>query len=232
MDLTFTVFYCFNKMAYFGEDQDSFKIVGLTLRNSTFLDYSDIVDYIYELNEDQYQYALEHIYEYPEETRIALLEGRVIPEQILANLKYKVVNITDEMTERAEKRRRLDKELIFEERLKQEVFPPRPLGEVDEKLDELHAKRTMLEKNLNEYTKKTDSSKAYVPPAARKTMLSNDPGVIEIQRKIESLENEIKNQERKIVKENEFWLELKKHEFRNKFNEEMLTMQEEGSSCY
>jgi hypothetical protein len=190
------------------------------LKVAIFLDYNDLIEYIYEIEEDVYQRILKnHIYEFPSHIQEILLEGMVVPKEVLHKTGFKIRYLTDKdmLDKEAEKSKEFFRKL--ETALKEYKIPDRPLGDNDEKLDELSVRLQTALKTKDFFAKQAklkSMTGAYVPPAMRVEVL--DPKTESAAQLVRTIQNEIAAMEIQILKENNEWTRRKRQEFIEEFS--------------
>lgn len=189
------------------------------LKRNWFLDDESIRDLLWDADEDVFQEIVNRITTYPYNVRQVIFGFLPLP---IGNVKLKIRDITDEELELQEfkEQERQRKELSDAwEAYKIEKNLQPPVGDSDGDLDEMFSELQQLKKNLEDAKKKSLTGR-YVPPAMRDKAVADDPKVIDIKKKIETVENEILLQNKRIEQEQNEWFMRKQNEFEQK----MLSM--------
>ncbi len=190
------------------------------LKVAIFLDYDDLIQFVYEIEEEVYQRILKnHLYEFPPHIQEILLEGMVVPKEVLNKTGFKIRELSDKdmQAKEAEKSKEFFRKL--ESALKEYKIPDRPLGDNDEKLDELTVRLNTARKTRDFFAKQAKlktMTGSYVPPAMRVEVL--DPKTESAGQLVRTIENEIAFLEIEILKENNEWARIKREEFIEEFS--------------
>lgn len=190
------------------------------LKVAIFLDYNDLIQYIYEIEENVYQRILKnHLYEFPPHIQEILLEGMVVPKEVLDKTGFKIRDLTDKDMQAKESEKSKEFFRSLEKALKEYKIPDRPLGDNDEKLDELTVRLNTARKTRDFFAKQAKlktMTGSYVPPAMRVEVL--DPKTESAAQLVRTIENEIAVLEIEILKENNEWARRKREEFIEEFS--------------
>jgi hypothetical protein len=190
------------------------------LKVAIFLDYDDLIQYIYEVEEDVYQRILKnHLYEFPPHIQEILLEGMVVPKEVIHKIGFKIRHLTDKDMQDKESEKSKEFFRSLEKALKEYKIPDRPLGDNDEKLDELTVRLNTARKTKEFFAKQAKlktMTGSYVPPAMRVEVL--DPKTESAAQLVRTIENEITLLEIEILKENNEWARKKREEFIEEFS--------------
>lgn len=190
------------------------------LKEIRFLDYDDLIIYVYDIEEQIYQQILKnHFYEFEPHIQEILLGGMIIPKEVVQKTGLKVRELTDkDMADKeAEKSREFFRNL--ENALKEYKIPDRPLGDNDERMDQLVASLNQARKTRDFFAKQAklkSMTGSYVPPAMRVEVV--DPKTQSAMDLVRRIENEIATLEIEILKENNEWARVKRQEFIEEFS--------------
>ena len=147
-----------------------------------------------------------------------------IPKEVLAKLNVRLVELTDEMIYAKERQNAYAEEEEYLKAYENYIPPPRPKDNLDESLEIKKIQLEQSKKQLDEeLIKPIPNTKGYVPPTRKKEYNEQfNPMVSKLNFRISTLENEIKDLEIIIVKENDKWIERKKIGFRCEYIYEQL----------
>jgi hypothetical protein len=186
--------------------------IDFLLKRNWFLDGESISDLLLDASEDAFQVIVKQVNTYPLNVRDCIYSFLPLP---IGNVKLKVLNLTNEQMDLREfkEQERLRKQLSDAwEAYKVEKNLEPPVGNLDAELDDLFACLQQLKKDLEDAKKKSLAGR-YVPPAIRDKIVTEDPRVVEVSKKIETVENEIIRQNRYIEQEKHGWFMRKQNEF-------------------
>jgi hypothetical protein len=182
------------------------------LKRNWFLDDESIADFLMEADEDIFREIVNRIATYPYNVQQVIFAFLPLP---IRNVKLKVHDLTDEdMTRREMEAYLKTKNMMAEgwEAYKKEKNLQPPVGYLDSELDDLFAGLQATKKDLEDAKKKSISGR-YVPPSMRDKVTSEDPRVLAILKKIETMENEISIQKERIEQSHDEWFNNKRNEF-------------------
>lgn len=183
----------------------------LLMRN-WFASDGDIIDLLMQADDDTYEEIYNSRHKYPDRVRYHI-EPTDYSRSKKVNLKLN--NLTDKDMERLVEEQKQKNEKHFEaEWEKHKATLERPEDSVDHDADEAWRLLDILKQALESHLK-TRGIK-YVPPSMRTKGSVVDPKQKQLEEKIEELENEFKKRMEAVEKEDTFWFELKKNEFRQK----------------
>lgn len=202
-------------------DQEKLDEVAYVLRTWVVYKDQDLLDYLSELDDEEYAHALELQTEFPPEVQ-TILRSQEVPRIGLVS-KYKLVDLTDELF--FERKMKAQKQ--FNLRVEQEVakcsIEPRPRGQPEEYLESLQQELQTQEANLERAMSRVTAGK-YLPPSMRKLAVESDPLVLRHRTSIAHLKTEIDSQQSRIEKANNEWRKRKEFELKHKITE-MLMLQ-------
>lgn len=187
------------------------------LKRNWFLDDESIADLLLEADEDVFQEIVNRINTYPYNVRQVIFAFLPLP---IGNVKLKIRELTDDDMNRRDmevytKAKRIRDDAW--EAHKKTLEPP--VGDLDSEMDDMFARLQATKKELEDVKKKSLSGR-YVPPSMRDKVISDDPAVLAVTKKIERLENEINIQKQYIEQSHNAWFFNK----RNQFEQEMLSL--------
>jgi len=190
------------------------------LRRNWFLNDYDIIDMMWEANEDVYEEIMNRIDTYPEHVQSVLRYAFRPP--VLAKIKAK--ELTDEDMYKQYKAKQAEYDKIYTaawEQYKKDMGMTRPVGELDDEYTDLYDALQLTKKKLEQEMKKP--SKTYVPPHLRGTATLITPEIETLRIKIKNLENEIHNVKKEIEEAENNWENDRKDKFQSIFYK-MLTV--------
>lgn len=186
--------------------------VDILLKRNWFLDYDDILDLLRDMDADVFEHVALNIGTYPTNIREAI--SAFLP-LTTAQLTMKIREIDDDAMELrelkdAERMRKMLTAAWETHRVETNLEPP--VGYLDAELDDLCIGLQALKKDLEDAKKKSLSGR-YVLPNMRDTLVSANPRVIELNKKIDTMENEISLQKQLIVQSQDEWFLTKRNAF-------------------
>lgn len=188
--------------------------IDFLLKRNWFLDEDDIHQLLWTASESVFQEVVTRVATYPYNIQQVILS--FVPIRI-GNVKLKVRDITDDDMEirEIETYNKIKKDLDEAwNAYKNENNLEPPLGYLDSDLDDIFADLQATKKQLEDAKKKSLVGR-YVPPGMRDKIVSDDPKVVGLIKKVETLENEIASQKKSIEQERDAWFANKRNEFEN-----------------
>lgn len=179
------------------------------LKRDWFIEEEDILDLLDEMSDPVFDYIYENRDEYSARIRYC-----IDPSDFKAKLKMKLTVITDELFNQIEIGRELDLNKKIDEAWNKHPKEERPYSDIDRKCDDAWEDYQTAKKDLDKYFKTKHIT--YVPPSLRTPMMV-DKKVEDLEKIIDSKENEFKNLEKLANQEDEEWVKSKKNEFRLKY---------------
>lgn len=183
------------------------------LKRNWFLDIEDIYELLWEADEEMFQEIVNRADTYDRNVKNAIYD--LLPSNLGRHTKLKIHNITDEETElqelKEQERQKKERQDAWEAYKAEQKLEP-PVGYLDSELDEMFCELQELKKNLEDAKKKSLTGR-YVPPSMRDKVVSADPTVLDITKKIQKAENEIIIQNQFIEQEKNEWFMRKRNEF-------------------
>ena len=183
------------------------------LRRNWFDSEEVIHELLWDVNEDVFEEIVSRIGSYPYNIQQSI--AGFIPMSKQLNLKLKIRELTDEDMELQEimkiNKRRKETETAWE-KYKIENNVHAPVGDADSEYDDVFTALQIAKKELEDAKKKSLTGK-YAPPHMRDTIVSSNPHVIEAEKKIQNLENELQDQKELIKQRQNEWIINKRNEF-------------------
>lgn len=198
--------------------EDEVERFDFLLKRNWFPGRDVLVDFLWEADEDVFQELMKRMSTYPSEVQEVLFS--FLPRQIKTHLKVRVLtqeeaNLREIQDKKDRKKRRDDLWELF--KVQQNLQPP--AGPLDQELEELVMMVQHLQKEIESIKKKTMAGR-YVPPSARGNKTETNPKVLELEKKIQTVENEIEIQKQLIEQSHHEWFIQR----RNRFEREMLVV--------
>ena len=190
------------------------------LERDWFVDYDDLLEFLYSLEPEVIDYAYSIRQKYPDRVQGALVDTfmwiHCLPKAPIMSVK----DITDQDLFKIEQDIESVAKQEFNEAWKNYKIANGISRGVSSEEEDLHVLDMMLSKEkeaLAEYKKKT--KRTYVPPSKLKNSEPPKPDANEtkILTKIENLENEIKALQKRIAELDNLWEELQKNEFAKQY---------------
>ena len=184
----------------------------ILLKRNWFTDDESIAELLLDASEDAFQILLTRGNTYPENVRTILYSFLPVSTK---RVNCKIRDLTDEDMElrefkEQERIRKMLSDAWEAYKTKHKLEPP--VGSLDAELNDLFSCLQQLKKDLEDAKKKSLVGR-YVPPAIRDRVVTDDPRVIEVSKKIDATENEIIRQNRYIEQEKHGWFMQKQYEF-------------------
>lgn len=196
-----------------------------SIRTGKYFDTESLYKYLSTINFDQY---IEEVDFEPEPVVF-----QEIPKVSSSVKNIRLVDLTDEMMFQKEQEESYREEEEYFKCFQEYVPPPRPISDIDIKLNQMIENLEKAKKELDdELIKQIPNTKGYVPPTRKKEYNEQfNPNVSKLKTVIFNLENGIKDLTTKINKENERWVEYRKLTYRSEYIQkklkELSAMQEE-----
>jgi len=190
------------------------------LKRNWFVDDESISELLLDASEDVFEVIVKRMNTYPANVRERIYSFLPLP---IRNGTLKVVILTDEQMELREFKEQEQLRTTLSdawELYKVEKNLEPPVGSLDAELGDLFTCLQQLKKDLEDAKKKSLVGR-YVPPAIRDKIVMEDPRVVDVSKKIETVENEIIRQNRYIEQEKHGWFMQKQNEFEE---QQMLSM--------
>ena len=183
-----------------------------------------------EVEQEQQETTLE---QFEQELNDAVIEEEIIPPRVyvspsMQGLRYRLVELTDEMMEQERLRQAIRDEEEYRRALDVFVPPPRPNGIIDR----MYQSRIQQIKNMEiEFQNAINSNQSfgrtpgrYVPPSIRnQTPKDLPPFALRIKENIERTKTELDVLTYKLDKQNELWKEICKHDFYREYHEDKMS---------
>lgn len=199
------------------------------LRRNWFYDDQCIIDLVWDATEEAFEKILENVDTYPERVQM-VLTNRFRPRirKIWKQQKgIKLKELTETDMTKIEDKNQTDFENRFEaewQSYRTENGLSRPESDVDERYTELYTRLQLAKKELEDAAKKP-TSKKYVPPSVRDRAPANlSPEVEKLQKKMQSLENEIVQVKKEIVNEEYIWENDKRTQYKYTILNQMFSV--------
>lgn len=196
-----------------------------SIRTGKYFDTESLYKYLSSVNFDQY---IEEVDFEPEPVVF-----QEIPKVSSSVKNIRLVDLTDEMMFQKEQEEAYREEEEYFKCFQEYVPPPRPISDIDIKLNQMIENLEKAKKELDdELIKQIPNVKGYVPPTRKKEYNEQfNPNVSKLKTVILNLENGIKDLTTKINKENDRWVEYRKLTYRSEYIQkklkELSAMQEE-----
>jgi hypothetical protein len=193
----------------FDEEVEHFDFL---LKRNWFLDEESLVDFLIDADKDVFQEIINRIKSYPYDVRQTIYTFLPLP---IGNVRLNIREITDEdMAIREIKAYEAAKKILNDswENYKRENNLEPPVGYLDSEMDDMYGELQAAKKELDSVKKKSLTGR-YVSPGMRDKVVSDDPRVLAVTKKIEALENGISIQNKYIEQERDVWYTNKRNEF-------------------
>lgn len=188
----------------------SFKHYDELLMRNWFTDDDEILDVLDQVDNETYNEIYNSRHKYPDRVRYHIEPADYSKSK---KVTFKLNDLSDKDLEKLVEEQKQKNEKHFEaEWEKYKATLERPEDSVDHDADEAWRLLDIMKQALESHLK-TRGIK-YIPPSMRSKGLSVDPKQKQLEEKIEELENEFKKRMEAVEKEDSFWFELKKNEFR------------------
>jgi hypothetical protein len=193
--------------------KEEVKELDFLLKRNWFDDQEMVYELLWDANEDVFQEIVSRIQTYPYNIQQSI--AAFIPMSTNLNLKLKIRELTDEDME-------LKEIMSIEnhhkqmndawEKYKTENNIHAPVGDNDSEYDDIYSAIQVAKKELEDAKKKSVTGK-YIVPHMREQTIASNPQVIEAEKKIKNLENELEQQKEVIKQKQNEWLINKRTEF-------------------
>jgi hypothetical protein len=179
------------------------------LKRDWFIEEDDILDLLDEMSDPVFDYIYDHRDEYSATVRYC-----IDPSDFKSKMKMKLSVLTDTNFQEIELNRELELNKQIEDAWNTQPKEERPFSQIDDQCDEAWESYQDAKKALDKYLKTKHMT--YVPPNLR-TPLMTDKKVEELEKEIQTKENEFKALEKQALQEDEEWIKAKKNEFKFKY---------------
>lgn len=187
--------------------------IDFLLRRNWFDDEEMVYELLWDANEDVFQEIVSRIQTYPYNIQQSI--AGFIPMCSNLNLKLKIRELTDEDMELKEitsiENQRKEVDAAWEKHRTENNIEA-PVGDNDSEYDDIYSAIQVAKKELEDVKKKSVTGK-YIVPHMREQTIASNPQVIEAEKKIKNLENELQHQKEIIKQRQNEWIINKRNEF-------------------